>query len=58
MHVEKSRVWSLRQFFHYFKLKGLIRENIAKDLPYPDAVQDTSRNFFSFGLVYFHAIFV
>ncbi len=33
IHVKKSRIWSLRQFFHYLKLNGLVRENIAKDLP-------------------------
>lgn len=35
IHVKKSRIWSLRQFFHYLKLNGFVRENIAKDLPYP-----------------------
>ena len=35
VHVKKSRVWSLRQFFHYLRLNGLVRENIATDLPYP-----------------------
>lgn len=35
VHVKKSRIWSLRQFFHYLKLNGLVRENIATDLPYP-----------------------
>ncbi len=29
IHVKKSRKWSLRQFFHYLKLKGAVRENIA-----------------------------
>ena len=35
VHVKKARIWSLRQFFHFLKLKGYIRENIATDLPYP-----------------------
>jgi integrase/recombinase XerC len=33
--VKKARVWSLRQFFHYLKLKQLIDKNIALELPYP-----------------------
>jgi len=35
IHVKKARIWSLRQFFHYFKLNGYVNENIATDLPYP-----------------------
>ncbi len=35
VHVKKSRVWSLHQFFHFLKLHGHIKENIAMDLPYP-----------------------
>ena len=35
IHTRKSRVWSLRQFFHFLKLNGLVDENIAVDLPYP-----------------------
>jgi integrase/recombinase XerC len=35
IHVKKARIWSLRQFFHYLKLKGYVNENIATDLPYP-----------------------
>jgi integrase/recombinase XerC len=35
IHVKKSRIWSLRQFFHYLKLNSIVRENIATDLPYP-----------------------
>lgn len=35
IHVKKSRIWSLRQFFHYLKLNGIVRKNIATDLPYP-----------------------
>ncbi len=33
--VNKMRVWALRHFFHYLKLKGLIDDNIAARLPYP-----------------------
>jgi integrase/recombinase XerC len=35
IHVKKSRIWALRQFFHYLKLNGIVRENIATNLPYP-----------------------
>ncbi len=35
VHVKKSRIWSLRQFFRYLKLKRLVRDNIASDLPHP-----------------------
>ncbi len=35
IHVKKSRIWSVKQFFHYLKLNGIVRENIASDLPYP-----------------------
>jgi len=35
IHVKKSRIWSLRQFFHYLKLNGIVIENIATELPYP-----------------------
>lgn len=33
--VKKARTWTLRQFFHFLKLNGHIRENIAAGLPYP-----------------------
>jgi integrase/recombinase XerC len=35
IHVKKARIWSLRQFFHFLKLNGLIKTNIASDFPYP-----------------------
>ena len=35
VHIKKARIWSLHQFFHFLKLKGYIKENIAMDLPYP-----------------------
>lgn len=35
VHVKKARIWSLHQFFHFLKLKGHIKDNIAMDLPYP-----------------------
>ena len=35
VHVKKARIWSLHQFFHYLKLKGHIKDNIAMDLLYP-----------------------
>jgi site-specific recombinase XerD len=33
--VKKMRIWTLRNFFHYLKLEGLINDNIAARLPYP-----------------------
>ena len=35
VHVKKSRVWTLRQFFHFLVLNQWISRNIARDLPYP-----------------------
>jgi len=35
VHVKKARIWTLRQFFHFLKLKSYIKENIATELPYP-----------------------
>ncbi len=35
VHVKKPRIWALRQFFHYLKLKGIIKKNISIMLPYP-----------------------
>ncbi len=35
IHVKKARIWSLRQFFHFLKLNGWIKTNIASDCPYP-----------------------
>jgi hypothetical protein len=32
--VRKSRIWILRQFYHFFSLHGYVN-NIAKKLPYP-----------------------
>lgn len=34
-HVKKQRVWAIRQFFHFLKVKGVISDNPAKGLPYP-----------------------
>ena len=34
-HVKKQRVWSIRQFFHFLKVKDVISDNPAKGLPYP-----------------------
>ena len=33
--MKKARIWSLRQYFHFLKLKNHIKDNIAMDLPYP-----------------------
>jgi site-specific recombinase XerD len=35
IHVRKSRVWTLRQFYHFLTLNSKIAENIATRLPYP-----------------------
>lgn len=35
IHIKKARIWSLHQFFHFLRLKGNIKDNIAMDLPYP-----------------------
>jgi integrase/recombinase XerC len=35
IHVRKSRVWTLRQFFHFLTLHRNIQKNIALKLPYP-----------------------
>jgi len=35
IHVRKSRVWTLRQFYHFLTLHRIATENIATGLPYP-----------------------
>ena len=35
IHVRKSRVWTLRQFYHFLTLNNKVSENIATRLPYP-----------------------
>lgn len=35
IHVRKSRVWTLRQFYHFLTLNDKVAENIATRLPYP-----------------------
>ena len=35
IHVRKSRVWTLRQFFHFLTLHRNTQKNIALKLPYP-----------------------
>lgn len=35
LHVRKSRIWCLHQFYHYLKLKDFVEENIAMSFPYP-----------------------
>ncbi|NOY73063.1 MAG: tyrosine-type recombinase/integrase [Gammaproteobacteria bacterium] len=35
VHVKKSKIWALHQFFHFLTLKKVIPENIALQLPYP-----------------------
>ncbi len=35
IHVTKSRVWSLRQFYHFLTLHQIVPENIATGLLYP-----------------------
>jgi len=35
IHVRKSRVWTLRQFYHFLVLHRIVAENIATGIPYP-----------------------
>lgn len=35
IHVTKSRVWTLRQFYHFLTLHRIVTENIATGMPYP-----------------------
>ncbi len=35
IHITKSRVWTLRQFYHFLTLHRIVPENIATGLPYP-----------------------
>ena len=35
IHVRKSRVWTLRQFYHFLTLHRHVPQNIALKLPYP-----------------------
>ena len=35
IHVTKSRVWTLRQFYHFLTLHRITPENIATGIPYP-----------------------
>jgi len=35
IHVTKSRVWTLRQFYYLLTLHRIVAENIATGLPYP-----------------------
>jgi len=35
IHVRKSRVWTLRQFYHFLTLQQHVPKNIALKLPYP-----------------------
>ena len=34
IHVTKSRVWALRQFYHFLTLHRIVPENIATGTPY------------------------
>jgi integrase/recombinase XerC len=34
IHVTKSRVWGLRQFYHFLTLHRIVTKNIATGLPY------------------------
>ncbi len=33
IHITKSRVWSLRQFYHFLTLHRIVTKNIATGLP-------------------------
>jgi integrase/recombinase XerC len=43
IHVTKSRVWSLRQFYHFLTLHRIVPENIATGLPYPKIEKTVSQ---------------
>ncbi len=34
-HVKKSRVWALRQLYHFLKLNQIVDDNLATQIPYP-----------------------
>jgi len=36
IHITKSRVWTLRQFYHFLTLQRIIPENIPTGIPYPE----------------------
>jgi integrase/recombinase XerC len=35
LHVKKARIWMLRLFFHFLKLRGILNVNLTKNLRYP-----------------------
>lgn len=35
IHVTKSRVWTMRQFYHFLTLHRIVPKNIATGIPYP-----------------------
>jgi site-specific recombinase XerD len=35
VHVKKSRVWAVKQFFHFLVLNQWASKDLARDLPYP-----------------------
>jgi len=35
IHVTKSRIWTLRQFYHFLTLHRIVPKNIATGIPYP-----------------------
>lgn len=35
VHVRKSRVWALRQFYHFLKLNEIVDDNLGTQIPYP-----------------------
>lgn len=35
IHVTKSRIWAMRQFYHFLTLRRIVPKNIATGLPYP-----------------------
>ena len=60
IHVKKARIWTLRQFFHYLKLKGYVKENIATNLPYPK-MEKTVPQFLTideFNRIYYPSLFI
>ncbi len=48
VHMIKSRIWTLKQFFHFLMLNGHIEFNPTLDLPYPK-MPKTIPSFLTFG---------
>jgi len=51
IHVRKSRVWTLRQFYHFLTLHRIVTENIVTGLPYPK-IEKTVPQFLTKGVTW------